>query len=285
MPCVALLSSCGPDMGKQLSDYKDATTADSMLYYYSRMQAYEYFKLAQNDTTLLHLDQREKYLEGVKDGIAAVRKGADNENYNLGLRRGARMMLRMLEIEETYGVHPDYEIMVESFTKGIMDTAAHINQQLCQNKFFMLFDRMRAQEHEAQMERAAKSLIEEARRNNLAKIGPNLYYRIETKGKGEYAEYGDALQLSVKFRRSGGHPLVLPTTERMVVGAVGIPEVLNQAYTRLNKGSTGIFATTAESVFGSRSEIMGLNADDVLIITITLNEIDKPDGNPGHIET
>lgn len=52
-----------------------------------------------------------------------------------------------------------------------------------------------------------------------------------------------------------------------------MPEVLGLAYSRLNKGASGTFATTAEALFASRTEILGLRPSDVIIMTITLNDI------------
>lgn len=264
------LSACGPDRGHDLSDMPDATAADSLLYYYAQLRAYDYWHNADTDTALRSPAERQKFLEGIKKGLDAVRK--DDDNYNRGVRLGVRMALRMQELERSYGLKPDDDVLIESMANALQGDY-EIPQFEYQDEFYRLLGQFEEKQRVKDRNAVRRNLTEAARDQQMAKIGDNLYYRLLKKGSGPNAHAGDVAYVAIDYRRDDGEDLAVPSPERVTVGAPGIPEVMTRAYERLNKGSIALFATTAEAVFASRTEIMGLRPTDVLLITITLNDI------------
>lgn len=265
-----VLSACGPERGHDLADMPDATAADSLLYYYAQLRAYEYWHKADTDTALRSPAERQKFLEGIKTGLDAVRK--DDDNYNRGVRLGVRMALRMQELERSYGLKPDDDVLIESMANALQGDY-EIPQLEYQDEFYRLLGRFEEKQRVKDRDAVRRNLTEVARDQQMAKIGDNLYYRLLKKGSGPNAHAGDVAYVAIDYRRDDGEDLAVPSPERVTVGAPGIPEVMTRAYERLNKGSIALFATTAEAVFASRTEIMGLRPTDVLLITITLNDI------------
>lgn len=281
IPLAALaalvLSACvPPGRGKQLSDFKDASAGDSMLYYYAQLRAHDYWEDAKTDTALRGVDQRREFLEGVRKGLSVVRDGKDDEAYNNGVSQGVRMAIKLLEFERQFNIDINDDVLIEGLTRGLADSTDDIPEMECQSEFYRLLDEIKRQKREANKGKTQLSLIEEARERGMSKIQPNLYYRIDKRGEGPNAKDGDAIFVSVEYALDNGDDLGFPTPERLTVGAPGVPNVMNEAYSRLNKGMTATFATIAEAVFGTRSDIIGLRPDQVLIITITLNDIVPP---------
>lgn len=270
--CTAL-SGCGSDKGKPLSDFRDASELDSMLYYYGQVQGYDYLKRASNDTSMLSEEQRKLYLDGVRAGIEALREGAKNEIYNQGVRRGARIAMKVMEFEQEYDVTFTDDVFMESITYVLMHPNDHTNGIATQRTFYNLYDVIRNKHRSNMRKEAMRNLTEEARELKLSKIDSNLYYKIIHKGSGEYPHPGDALYVAVDFEKTDGTNLGMPATERVIVGAPGVMPIMNHIFTSLTKGSTGVFATTADAVFGPRAEISGLYSDEVLIITAKINDI------------
>lgn len=267
-----LLTSCGPDKGRELSDMSDPTTADSLLYYYAQLRAHEYWDEAENDTSLRSEEARRQFLDGLRTGMEAIKSSGKDDVYNEGVRLGIRMATNMQNLANLYGLDLDKEVMLESFENGLASQKEFPVTDY-QNEFYRLLGVLKKQEIKREKEQSHVTLIEEARKRHMSKIADNLYYAVIRKGSGPYAHNGDALYVSIIYQRADGEDLGMPSPEMVTIGAPGVPFVLNEAYSRLTEGSTIAFATTAEAVFGSRTEIMGLRQSDVIVITITLNDI------------
>lgn len=168
--------------GKPLSDYRNPSTLDSMIYYYGQVQGYDYLKRAQNDTSMLTEEQRRLYLDGVRAGIEALREGAKNEIYNQGVRRGARIAMKVMEIEREYNVTFNDDFFMESLTYVLMNPEIHNNGIAAQKSFYNLYDGIRNKHRSDMRKEAMRNLTEEARDLKLSKIDSNLYYRIIHKG-------------------------------------------------------------------------------------------------------
>ena len=270
---LIVLSSCDSNRGKSISDYPDANMGDSLLFYYMKMRAHEYWEEAENDTTLRNPEARKKFLEGVAEGLEIAKN--DDKYYSYGVQTGMQMALNILKFEKMYDVRLDRELALESLSRGLDDAEGN-NEIEYQNNFYKILDRMKSMQRSKDHEKAKMSLIEEARGRNMTKLSDDLYYKIMRKGSGPYASTGNSAYVKVNYDRADGVDFALPSPEFVTIGAPGIPDVLNRAYVRLNKGSVVQFATTAESLFGSRTYVMGLKPESVIIVTITLNEIVSP---------
>lgn len=278
LPMIAAMSlliagACVPERGKNLSDFPDASAGDSLLYYYAQIRAAEYWDKAANDQSLKTPENRRKYIDGVKKGINTIRMSGDNQTYNMGVRDGERMAIRFMEFERRYNVDLDDDILISSLIKGLEDSTDEVPIDLCSDEFYRLLDVMKSRLRVELTPKVQKQLVELARNLQLSKISPRLFYRIEKKGTGSYPKPGETILINIDIKLPDGRELGVPDTERLVMGAPEIPRTFDMALGRLNKGSVGVFTTSADAIFGSRSRIMGVNPEDLLIMTITLNDI------------
>lgn len=266
------LTSCDGGNGRELSDYKDASTGDSLLYYYMQLRALEYWERATSDTTLRSPQQRQRFLEGVEKGISLI---TDDDNYNRGVRLGARLAYNLRDFEMKYGVDLDDGILLESLRNGLQD-GKEIAPLENQSEFYRLLDKMKVILKDKQQQQALATLATEAKNRNLTKLSDNIYYKILRKGDGPMVKDGDIVNISIDYEQAGGENLGLPSPITITVGEEFVPIVMDRAYKMLNHGATAMFATTAHDLFGSRTPIMGLQDNDVVIVTLILNDIINP---------
>lgn len=276
--CV-VLSSCSDREGKDISEYKDLTTGDSLLYYYLQYKALEYWERAENDTTLKSAEQRERFLEGVEKGISLV---TDDENYNKGLRLGVRLANNLRDFEKKYNVDLKDEIMIASLRNGLNDenNSSALDDQ---REFYRLLDKMKEILKTQKRAAADKSLQKAAAERGMKKVIDKLYYKNLRNGTGPLAKSGDIINISVDYEKLSGDNLGLPTPVTVTVGGDGVPKVMDAAYQLLNQGASASFVTTAYSLFGSRTPMMSLEEDDVIIVNMILNGIVRPtdENHPG----
>lgn len=271
---LLMLASCSEDKGKKLGDFPDATAADSLLYYYGQLRAYEYEQWAVNDTSLRSQKEREAFLRGVRDGLGRV---GDDEAYNRGVRLGVRMGINLKKFEDNYDVDVKDEILLASIRAGVLDTVA-IPEQKYQTRFYSILGRLKLKRKEQSKAISRRSLVEEARRLKLAKYSDDLYFRIDRKGDGAQVRKGDVIYVNVDYRFADGSDLNMPTPEMVTVGAQGSASVMTQAYCMLTDGGSGVFATSAEAIFGSRTDLLGLNPADVIVVYISVTGIGESSG-------
>lgn len=267
------LESCGHSTGKDISEYPDASMTDSLLFYYVQLRAHEFWETAEKDTTFRSHKARERFLDGLEDGFNAVIR--DDDYYNMGMQAGVRLAINLRNFDKRYDIDIRTDKAVPSFRYGLRD-GADIDVMKCQEEFYRLLDQLKRTQRERSHRQAQLSLIEEARHQEMTKISDNLYYRVIKKGSGQYAEFGNSIYVTVSYERADGQDMAVPSPGLVTVGSPGVPDALNNAYTRLNKGAVALFATTAEALFGSRTYIMDLKPEDVILVSITLNDIVSP---------
>lgn len=282
--CLALLAvGCGQGKGKELSDYPNASTGDSLLYYYIQLKGEEYLNNTSTDTALRSEEQRKLFLDGVEKGISLV---GDNEAYNRGLRLGVRLAINLRDFESKYDVDLNDGIMIESMRNALQEgkeRAALDNQEI----FYSLLTKMKNQVKTKERQIAGQALAKAAGERGLKKISDNLYYKVLRPGKGPAVLNGDVIEVAADYQRADGDNLGLPSPVTVTVGSEGLPNVMNQAYRQLSRGAMVQFATTAYQLFGSRTAIMGLKDSDVVIINMILNDIMQSSdaNNPGSFIT
>lgn len=270
-----LLSSCTDHDGRELSEYKEASTGDSLLYYYIQMRALEYWEKANTDTILRRYEERQKFLDGLEKGISLI---GDDDTYNKGLRLGARLADNLRDFEKKYGVDLNDAIILESYRNALQDDGT-INALEDQKEFYRLLDKMKSMLREKQNEEALQTLIKEAEGRKMEKISDNLYFKELRAGTGPAVKTGDIITVAADYQRTDGDDIGLPSPITVNVGADGVPIVMDQAYRKLRLGSSAVFATTAGALFGSRTSIMGLGDNEVVIISMILNNIDDTENN------
>lgn len=276
LPAIALLTillalaACGDRKSIDITQYKNPSAADSMLFYFVQLRAHEYWEKAEKDTALRSKEAREKFLEGFDEGFSLVKD--DDPDFNRGVELGVRMAMNFKNFEKLYSIKFNTNLVLPSFRYGLQD-GMEIPELNYQDKFYDLLNRMKTEQRTRDHAKAKLSLIEEARHQQMTKISENLYYRMLKNGEGPYLQAGNSAYVVVNYERADGQDIAVPSPGLVTVGSNGMPEVSVQAYTRLNKGAVALFATTAEALFGTRTYIMGMKPEDVLLITVTLNEI------------
>lgn len=275
LPAIAVLTilmtlaACGDRKSIDITQYKNPSSADSMLFYFVQLRAHEYWEKAAKDTMMRSKEAREKFLEGFDEGFSLVN---DDPDYNRGVELGVRMATNFKNFEKLYSVKFNTDLVLPSFRYGLQD-GMDIPELNYQEKFYDLLNRMKNEQRTRDHAKAKLSLIEEARHQQMTKISENLYYRVLKNGEGPYLKEGNSAYVVVNYERADGQDIGVPSPGLITVGSNGMPEVSVEAYTRLNKGAVALFATTAEALFGTRTYIMGMKPEDVLLITVTLNEI------------
>ena len=272
LPAVILFGACENDKGRELSDYNNASTGDSLLYYFLQLKALEYWNNAVRDTTLRSPEQREKFLRGVEKGISLV---TDDDNYNKGLRLGVRLANNLRDFEKKYEVDLNDEIMIASLRNGLAEgnDPPGMNEQ---REFYRLLDKMKNELKKRKRADADKALSEESAKRGMKAANEKLYYKYIRQGQGEYAKPGDLISIALDYENVNGDNLGLPSPITVTVGAEEVPKVMDAAYQMLNRGAIATFATTAYSLFGSRTGNMGLEDNDIVFVSMILNDIITP---------
>lgn len=256
----------------------DANTGDSLLYYYGQIRAYQYWHKSIADTNMRDPKVRERFLNGVHDGLYAVRE--NYPYYNQGLRLGMRMARSLYQFEKNYDIDLSRSTLYESIRKGLMDTTT-IDVDRMQSQFYDVLAELNRQRDMQDKQNAMLTLADEAKKLNLTKVSDELYCRVVTNGHGQKVRRGDRINVSVNYTRTNGDGLGMPTPEYLTVGEGDMPKVLVKAYTMMQPGEAAIFATTSHALFGTRGDIIGLKPIDVILIHVTLTGIMEPgDKNP-----
>lgn len=274
--CLLLpLASCRDNRAESISELHLDNAADSLLYYYVQLRAYQYWQHAVNDTSMRSRMSRDEFLHGVEDGFNAYLR--NDTMYNEGRRAGFRLAETIGRMEKKYGRKLDRKIVLPSFRYGLRDSA-DIPALEYQQEFYRLRGEIMAQQRVDKRQEARNALASEAKTHHLKKVNDDLYYLVTHPGHGPYASRGDVVYVDVDYTRTNGDDLGMPSPERVEVGSEGMPEVMTLSYEKLNKGASGVFMTSAGALFGDRASIIGLDTDAPVIITITLTDIIPPVG-------
>ena len=254
---------------EELLESKTAT--DSLLYYLGQIRAYQYWKRSDSDTALRSEEQMENFLRGVHDGLRMVKE--DDPNYNNGLRIGIRMAETMLKIEEDYDVDLDRHQFLRSLRNGLYDAEA-INPLAMQTAYYKILHEFEVEHSESDREATFRSIQSVAEEHGLSPAGNGLWWRLVKEGSGPRIKPGDRVTLQIDYTRVNGESLGMPSPEIQTVGRGSMPEILTDAYCMLQKGSSAIFAASVQQVFGSRGELIGLRPINVIIIHVTVLNVE-----------
>lgn len=282
LPAVAaatvLVSGCDSDSARPLSEIKDADSADSLLYYFGQMRAGEYWRHAEGDSTMKSPDSRKRYMQGVIDGLRAVRE--NDEVYNTGFRLGVRAATTINGFRKDYGEGFNTSVLVSSMRYGL-ENENNVDQDVAQHEYYEVKGHLDAVMQRQDTAEGLRNLAREAAVHKFRKASDSLYYEIQQEGFGPLIVPGDVVYVNVTYLRANGLNIGVPTPEQLTVGSGAMPEVITRAYCMLRKGSRARFMTTAAELFGDRSEIIGLRMSDVMVVTVCVKDIvstpERPD--------
>ncbi len=277
IPIAALIillgSGCSSERGKTLDDFEDMTAVDSLVYYYGMLRAYKYYQLSVADTNLRHLDSKERYLKGIRDGINMITD--DDEIYNQGVREGMRMALRIDRFEEDYDTKLDTKYLLSAVCHGILD-ADTVNLAQTQHEYYTLLNKLNV--HREQLERANARLMlsEIAQKRGMKRINDLLYSKVLKEGSGLPVDSGATIDVDIKYMHTDGESLGMPNPEEVTVGRESMQPVMCDIFMTMKQGETALFATSAEELLGQRAEIINLQLDDIILLQITVNKVMPP---------
>ena len=161
------LSSCSGGGSSTADNLKDAAPGDSLLYYFGQIQAAEYWRQAESDTTLRDEKSREDFMRGVKAGMDAVRS---EDAYNQGVYLGVQMAMQIKESEEAYGIKCNKGVLLDAIKGGLANDSA-VNIGEANMAFRGIIDNLEARKEAAPMRPSPPpSLISTGRRSTVRPI-------------------------------------------------------------------------------------------------------------------
>lgn len=273
-----MLAACqgsGSTEGKALGDIKNASAADSLMYYFGQMRGAEYQRQTERDTTLAESQSKKAYIQGVQAGINAVKAG--NDAYNQGLFLGMQMAMNIQQFKDDYDVELNKRVFVESLANAV-NTDSIGDTQAMQREFYKIMGQFNEQKEERDKAAATESLSQEASNLKLSKIADDVYGEITVKTDSVALKDGDNVRMDLSLATVGGKELNAPLPTKGKIGARNFVAPLNDMLKSLKSGETGKFITPARALFGPRVGQIGLEPADVVVVTLKASVL--PDEEP-----
>lgn len=256
---------CQNNSGGSLSG--TASQTDSLMYYLGQMNAADYLREANRDTTMKETSEKQAYLNGVRAGLAALKEG--NEAYNKGVMLGVQMASQMMSFCEQMDVNINRNSYVGSLSAALMaDTMP--NTSLAQTEFRKVMKNIEDAKEEKDKVASQETLSKAAQSAGLPKIGDDLYGKVVEANQGDSLTDGKEVTLVLQLSKMGGEALNIPMPSQGKIGNKrNFPDVINDAMLTLKSGETGEFMTTAHALLGGRARQFDLQPSDVLTMKIT----------------
>ena len=266
--CVAFSCQNG---GGGLSENSSQT--DSLMYYLGQMNAADYLREANRDTTMKEASSKQAYLSGVKAGLAALRDG--DENYNKGVMLGVQMASQMMSFCEQMDVEINKSSYLGSLTSAIMaDTMP--NTPEAQTGFRNVMANIEKAKEQRDSEASRESLKQEAATAGLPQINDDLYGKVVTSNDSAALQDGEEITLVSSITKADGEAINMPVSPKGKIGNKrNFPEVVSTAILTLKSGETGEFMTTAHALLGARAKQLNLEPTDVIKLTLTPTAVPK----------
>ena len=267
---MALLAvSCQNGSGNGLSESSSQT--DSLMYYLGQMNAADYLREANRDTTLKEASEKQAYLSGVRAGLAALKEG--NENYNKGVMMGMQMAAQMMSFSEQMKVDINKSSYTSSLTNALMaDTMP--NTTFAQNEFRRVMTNIEQAKEARDKAESQESLKQVAEKAGLPKISDDLYGKVTNATDSAALTDGEEVNVQAEITKEDGEAVSMPVTPKGKIGNKrNYPEVLSAAMLTLKSGETGEFMTSAHALMGARAAQLELEPTTVLKITLTATAV------------
>lgn len=262
------LISCGEmHHGKSLEDMPDATQGDSLLYYYGQVQAANYWREAESDTSMNSPKAREEYLRGLHTALKLI---GENKHFNAGVLAGVELGIKIRSFVSNYDVQLHPEVLYQSISYG-MESAPNAGDDTFSEDYYHLLARIQSSTAKADKEKADKALKAAARRMNMIPVNTSLYQRVDKQGGKQRLLQDMAIEARITFSCNGS-TIPVPIPAEVKVGAYYNNPVLNQALFAMNEGEECTFLTTAVALFGNRTLQMHLDPEDIVTIHIQLGK-------------
>lgn len=274
------LPACSDDLSGKVESEKDLlsshSTTDSLIYYLGQIRAYQYWKRTDSDTSLRSEEQREVFLKGVRDGLKMVQE--DDPNYNYGLRLGIRMAEAIFQLEDDYDITLSRSRFLRSLRNGLYSSET-INPLSAQAAYYQVLHGMEARQSKEESELSFRSIMGVADQYDLKRVRTGLWWREVKPGHGPNIRPGDRITIDIDYTQANGESLGMPSPEIQIVGRGSMPQVLTDAYCMMRDGSSAIFATSSQLIFGNRGDLVGLRPTNIVVIHVTVTRVEH-DSNP-----
>lgn len=261
-----LLAACSGNQGKSLDQIKDATPGDSLVYFFGEINGSQYLTMAQSDSTFATDAAKRSYVNGVKAGLNSF--NPNDESFNRGMHLGLQMARNISEFKKDYDVQLNKEVFIQGLVEVLYSDSVK-NMSDVQNAFNRIMTDFSNRKETMDKEAAASALSKEAAKMKLAKVADGLYGGPTDKKDGQQLKDGDDVIAKFELKTVAGKALDIPLPTSLKIGARNLPDQISDALKTLKSGETGKFITTANDLFGRRSEQFNLSAKDVIVMDIT----------------
>ncbi|MDE7496497.1 MAG: hypothetical protein K2M67_06585 [Muribaculaceae bacterium] len=268
---AAMMCSCGgTGVGKSLDEISDATSGDSLLYYYGQLHAVHFWDESASDSTLISEQGRESYLRGIEAGLKGI---GNDENYNAGLIAGLEIARNIQQFRQDYGVELNPEIIMESLRYSLNEDSIEDEEDISMH-FYEILTRLSNQKDSSDRTASEQALAEAAKSQNMQKVHTLLYRKLESEGSGNILKEGDRVNVDLKVSCKG-HDIAVPIPKETKVGSPYTNALINEALLSMKEGETTLFITSAYSLFGRKCTQMHLIPSDIISIRITTGSLDN----------
>lgn len=251
---------------KDISDLKDATPADSMMYYFGEMQAYNYWQDSETDTMLRSEKARKEFMDGFRE---ALKMEKESYPYNKGLQLGLRLAIRLREFAARYDDDFSEDILAASLYNSLMRDSA-VNILSAQKQYYNIKDRMELDAAAAEMGEAKKMLLKYARSRGFEMVSDTLFAKDVTPPTTDNQfKTGDRLAVQITVSTLDGKEVVTRQfPDSLTLGEGRIPLIVRYALFTMTDGQTRQFMTTPRTLLGKRYANYKLPYDVPVIFTL-----------------
>lgn len=269
-----LLAGCGKEKPAPLGNLGEPSLSDSLIYYYGLLEGESYLSDAKSDTTLLSYESRQRYLKGLRDGLRAVEEA--NDTYNQGLQTGIELALSLYGYNRKYGIDLNKELLYKSIAYKLeSDSTPSLAESMAE--FHRIVEKLDFNKREEMVKEMHLSLAQEGARLKMKKLSDDLYVMDSKTGTGDSIRRGDLVFATLNYVLENGRNLEMPAAQQLTVGGPTMPDVMIRVYTRMKKGGAAQYATTADALFGSHAYQLGLQPQEVVLMSVTINNVENPD--------
>lgn len=245
---------------------ENASQTDSLMYYLGQINAADYLREAERDTTLKEYSSRKAYMDGVRAGLKVLKDG--DETYNKGVMMGLQMSNNLINFSEQMEVN----INESSYTTSLgaaLNADTLPNAQFAQMEFRRILTTIENNKKQRDETTSRETLKQAAEAAGLPKIDDDLYGKAIASTDGPVLNFGDEVNAEVSLTKADGSSLNLPIQNKGKIGNMrSFPQVVSTAMLNLRSGEEGEFMTTAHALGSGRAQQLGLKPADIIKMKI-----------------
>ena len=274
---MSSLASCGGNAEKKeevrpLSEYKNVSAADSLIYYFGQLRAVDYWQQAVGDTMLRSRESRDEYMRGLRAGIEAAK---ENDAYNQGLYVGIQLAMNMKEFSEEFDCGQfNRKILVNAIADGLQNDSV-VDAPEASKMFREVLASFEAKKEAKDMEASHEALAGEAKSQKWTRVSDDLYAGKGEGGSGVLLKSGDTADIEVVISTLDGKEIDRRESETGKIGEI-FPGPITQALLAMSLGETKNFYTTPPALLGRYYPRYNLKPAEIIVIKIKTSKAGEP---------